>query len=294
MLHSFSEGDILPIFQSTMRRSAVPADLPAKTNEEGTQPTNFSPEGKCEFLKEWNTASLWWDSLKLQPTIELENNQRSVEEPEVTREDPNTPQVIDGDGELQLSGNFEDISVPFIPRNAKSLPSSPVKPHEAVLLSEYGGRTEKEEVAPEVVQSWRRETFLDTDISQIAPTSESSSTRTEIRPLARSTPVPATPPNSKQQQPQLSTIQQEDSREEGTVEPSESHPELESTFARWKKSKETSGIFVHDTLISANLGTETNGFIHFITEDLSLDSDNNLVLLDLEAISQSELSKFNP
>ena len=86
------------------------------------------------------------------------------------------------------------------------------------------------------------------------------------------------------------------------------------------KSKETSGIFVDDTLIPAALGTETNGFIrkapnqnasrlvpirenltylkdnwvHFITEDLSLDSDNNLVLLDLEAISQSELSKFNP
>ena len=35
-------------------------------------------------------------------------------------------------------------------------------------------------------------------------------------------------------------------------------------------------------------------WVHFITEDLSLDSDNNLVLLDLEAISQSELSKFNP
>ena len=56
---SSSEGDILPIFQSTMRRSAVPDDLPAKTNEEGTQPTNFSSEGKCEFLKEWNTNSLW-------------------------------------------------------------------------------------------------------------------------------------------------------------------------------------------------------------------------------------------
>ena len=75
--------------------------------------------------------------------------------------------MIDGDGELQLSGNFQDISVPFIPRNAKSLPSSPVKPHEAVPLSEYGGRTEKEEVAPEVVQSWRRETFLDTDINHV-------------------------------------------------------------------------------------------------------------------------------
>ena len=99
-----------------------------------------------------------------------------------------------------------------------------MKPHEAVPLSEFGGRAEKEEVAPEVVQSWRRKT-LDTDISQIVPTSDSSSNRTEIRPLARSTPVPTTPPNSKQQQPQLSTIQQEDSREEGTVEPSESHPE---------------------------------------------------------------------
>ena len=32
---------------------------------------------------------------------------------------------------------------------------------------------------------------------------------------------------------------------------------------------------------------------NFITEDLSLDSDNNLVLLDLEAISKNELSKFN-
>ena len=48
----------VPIIQSTMRRSAVPDDLPAKTNEESTQPTNFSPEGKCEFLKEWNTTSL--------------------------------------------------------------------------------------------------------------------------------------------------------------------------------------------------------------------------------------------
>ena len=56
---SSSEGDILPIFQSTMRRSAVPDNLPAKTNEEGTQSTNFSPEGKSEFLKEWNTTSLW-------------------------------------------------------------------------------------------------------------------------------------------------------------------------------------------------------------------------------------------
>ena len=73
-------------------------------------------------------------------------------EPEVTREGPNTPPVIDGDGELQLSGNFEDISVPFIPRNAKSLPSSSVKLHEAIPLSGYGGRTEKEEVTPEVVQ----------------------------------------------------------------------------------------------------------------------------------------------
>ena len=186
----------------------------------------FSPEGKCEFLKEWNTTSLWWDSLKLQPTIESDNNQRSVEELEVTREGPNTPPVIDGDGELQLSGNFEDISVPFIPRNAKSLPSSPMKLHEAIPLSEYEAPTEKEEVVPEVVQSWRRETFLDTDISQIAPTSESSSTRTEIQALARSTPDPITPPNLKQQQPQLSTIQQEDKREEGAVEPSESHPEL--------------------------------------------------------------------
>ena len=37
-----------------------------------------------------------------------------------------------------------------------------------------------------------------------------------------------------------------------------------------------------------------DNWLHFITEDLSLDSDNNLVLLDLEAISQSELSKSNP
>ena len=83
--------------------------------------------------------------------------------------------MIDEDGELQISGKLEDISIPFVPRNAKSLPSSPVKPHEAVPLSEYGGRAEKEEVAPEVVQSWGRETILDTDISQVAPTSESTS-----------------------------------------------------------------------------------------------------------------------
>ena len=244
-----------------MRRSAVPDDLPPKTKEAGTQPTNFSSEGKCEFLKEWNTTSLWWDSLKLQPTIESENNHRSIEEPEVTREDPNTPPVIYGDGELQLSGNFEDISVPFIPRNAKSLPSSPVKRHEAVLLSEYGGRTENEEVTPEVVQSWRRETFLDTDINQVASTSESSSTRNEIRPVARSTPIPTTPPKSQQQQPQLSTIRHEDSREEETVVPSESQSEFESMLVTWGKPKETSAIFVHDTLIPATLGTETNGFI---------------------------------
>ena len=97
---SSSEGDILPIFQSTMRRSAVPDDLPAKTSEEGTQPINFSPEDKCEFLNEWNTTSLWWDSLKLQPANESENNQRSIEEPEVTCEYLNTPSVIDEDGEL--------------------------------------------------------------------------------------------------------------------------------------------------------------------------------------------------
>ena len=133
-----------------MRRSAVPDYLPAKTYEEGTQPTNFSPEGKCEFLKELNTTSLWSNSLKLQPANESENNERSIEEPEVTREDPNTPPVIDEDGELQISGNFEDISIPFIPRNTKSVPSSPVKPHVAVPLtiSEYGGRAEKEEVVP--------------------------------------------------------------------------------------------------------------------------------------------------
>ena len=193
---SSSEGDILPIFQSTMRRSAVPDDLPSKTNEEGTQPTNFSPKGKCEFLKEWNTTSLLCDSLNLQPANESENNQRSIEEPEVTREDPNTPPVIYGDGELQISGNFEDISIPFTPRNEKSLSSSPVKSHEAVPLSEYGGHAEKEEVALEVVQSWRRKTILDTDISQAAPTLGSSSIRTERQPLARSTPIPTTPPKS--------------------------------------------------------------------------------------------------
>ena len=43
-----------------------------------------------------------------------------------------------------------------------------------------------------------------------------------------------------------------------------------------------------------NLTYLKDNWVHFITEDLSLDSDNNLVLLDLEAISQSELSKFNP
>ena len=129
------------------------------------------------------------------------NNQQSIEEPEVTREDSNTPLVIDEDGELQISGNFEDISIRFIPRDAKSSRSPPVKPHEAMPLSEYGGRSEKEEVALEVVQSWTRETYLDTDMSQVAPTSGSSSTRTETRPLARSTP-----PKSQQQQPQLSII----------------------------------------------------------------------------------------
>ena len=67
--------------------------------------------------------------------------------------------MIDEDGELQISDNFEDISILFIPRNAKSLPSSPVKSHENITLSEYRGRAEKEEVLPEVVQSWGRETF---------------------------------------------------------------------------------------------------------------------------------------
>ena len=43
-----------------------------------------------------------------------------------------------------------------------------------------------------------------------------------------------------------------------------------------------------------NLTYLKDNWVHFITEDLSLDSDNNLVLLDLKAISQSELSKFNP
>ena len=111
------------------------------------------------------------------------------------------------------------------------------------------------------MQSWRRLTFLDTDINQVAPTSESSSTRNKIRPLARSTPIPTSPPKSKQQRPQLSTIQQEDSREEGTVEPSESHPELESTLATREKFKEMSGIFVHDRFLPTTLGPETNGFV---------------------------------
>ena len=43
-----------------------------------------------------------------------------------------------------------------------------------------------------------------------------------------------------------------------------------------------------------NLTFLKDNWLHFITEDLSLDSDNNLVLLDLENISQSELSKSNP
>ena len=186
-----------------------------------TLPTNFSPEGKCEFLKEWNATSLWWDLYK-QHANESEKKQQSVEEPEVTREDSNTQPMIDEDGELKISGNFEDISIPFMSRNAKSLPFSPVKRHEAIPLSEYGGRAQKQEIAPEVVQSWRRETFVDTDISQKALTSGFSSFRTETRPLARSTP-----PKSQQQQVQLSTIQQEGSRVEETVEPNESQPELE-------------------------------------------------------------------
>ena len=48
---SSSEGDLLPIFQSTMRRSAVPDDLPAKINEESTQPTTFSPVANASSLK---------------------------------------------------------------------------------------------------------------------------------------------------------------------------------------------------------------------------------------------------
>ena len=72
---SSSEGDLLPIFQSTVRRSAVPDDLPAKTNEEGTQPTTFSPVGKCEFLKDWNATSLWWDSYKQQANESRNNRQ---------------------------------------------------------------------------------------------------------------------------------------------------------------------------------------------------------------------------
>ena len=184
---SSSEGEMLPIFQSTMRRSAVPDDLLAKTN--------FSPKSKSKFVKEWNTTSLWWDSLKQQAN-ESENNHWSIEEPEVPGEDPNAPAATEDDGELQISGDFEDISVPFIPRNAKSLPSSPVKPHEAIPLSEYGVRAEREEVPPELVQSWRTDTFLDADTSQVVPASESLSAQTGIRPLARSTPIPTTSPKS--------------------------------------------------------------------------------------------------
>ena len=117
-----------------MRRSAVPDDLRAKTNEEETQPTNFSSEGKCEFLKERNATSLWWDSYKQQAN-ESRNNQQSIKEQEAACEDSNTPPAIDEDGELQIFGNFEDISISFIPCNAKSLPSSPVKSHEAIPLS---------------------------------------------------------------------------------------------------------------------------------------------------------------
>ena len=69
-----------------MRRLVVPNDLPAKTNDEGTQPTNFSPEGKYEFLKEWNATSLSWNSYKQQAN-ESRNNQQSIEEPEFTGED---------------------------------------------------------------------------------------------------------------------------------------------------------------------------------------------------------------
>ena len=186
---------------------------------------------------------------------ESKNNQRSI--------------VIDGDDELQISGNFENISIPFVPRNAKSLPSSPVKPHEAVPLSEYRGRAEKEEVSPEVIQSWRRETILDKNISQVAPTSGSSSIRTEIRPLARSTPIPTTPPKSQQQQPQLLTIRQEDNREEETVVPSQIQPELESSFVTWEKLKETFGIFVHDTLIPAAQWAQTAYFFFFFLNRIS-------------------------
>ena len=91
-------------------------------------------------------------------------------------------------------------SIPFIAHSAKSLPSSPVKPHEAVPLSEFGGRAEKG-VTPEVVQSWRRETFLNTDISQEAPTSGFTSPPTETGPLAHSTPILITSSKSQQQLP---------------------------------------------------------------------------------------------
>ena len=43
-----------------------------------------------------------------------------------------------------------------------------------------------------------------------------------------------------------------------------------------------------------NLTYLKDNWVHFVIEDLSVDSNINLVLLDLEAISQNELSKFNP
>ena len=44
-------------------------------------------------------------------------------------------------------------------------------------------------------------------------------------------------------------IQQEDIREEETVDPGESRPKLELTLATWEKPMETTGIFVHDTFL---------------------------------------------
>ena len=43
-----------------------------------------------------------------------------------------------------------------------------------------------------------------------------------------------------------------------------------------------------------NLTHLKDNWIYFVIEYLRLDSKNNLVFLDLEAISQNELSKFNP
>ena len=45
--------------------------------------------------------------------------------------------------------------------------------------------------------------------------------------------------------------------------------------------------------IQENLTYLKDNWAHFVTQELSLDFDNNLVLLELEPISQKELSKFN-